>query len=794
MLKNYFKTALRSILRQKAFSTINILGLTLGLFVFIIIALYVYDDLTFDKYHTNAHRLYRLVSNDNTKNWISAVTSGPLLLAVGEEVPEVAASTRVSSFNVRYRREGSENDEEDLSVVRRAVVTGPGFFKTFDFKIIEGEKDEPLVNPKGVYISRELADALYHDDDPLGQPILITFLQDAYVAGIVETPPLNSSLQFHAVIPMDVNLNPDWWDSWENLALSGFVLLHEGANPDAAEKNIIHTARAHGMSEVFTPVLQPLLDMHLNSVDLRYDSYNLNKSSWTLVSGLGAIGVLVLVIAAFNFINLSSARSSRRAREVGMRKVMGSTKGQLMIQFLGESILITLISILLAVVAAELLLPVLAPFLGKQISVDLMSQPAGLLILLCLGILIGGLSGVYPALILAGFKPTRVLKGSERFGRHGMILRRVLVVAQFAITIALISGVLTVLSQIRFMQNYDFGYDRDNVVILPVFDPAVDMNTDVSADRFSNLPFVLNTGRINLLPGRTLPTTEVYFDHVSDHGTMFEEITIDGGLTETLNISIIEGRNFNENIISDTAAVLLNRTAWELSGWDNLIHKRVLIRGVEAVEIPYHVVGVVENIHFGMAQRSVEPMVIRLAPEQAGFMAIRILNQDYEQEMAQLEEIYTQLFPDDNFRPQFFEDIFSAQFGSERNFAAKVAVFSGLAIVIACLGLTGLASFTVQDRRREIAVRKVVGANELKIVNLLSGDFLKWVLTANILGWPLAWIGSRIWLENFVYRTSIQPALFALSGLIVLVIAVLSVSAQTLHAALINPVDALRNE
>jgi putative ABC transport system permease protein len=797
VFKNYLKIAFRNIVRQKVFSFINIFGFTLGLTVFIIIGLYVLDDLTYDRYHPNAERLYRVVSNDNTKNWVSAVTSGPLLLLLKDEIPEVKASTRIGSFFVRFQLEEAETqDEEQDPIVRRSYVTGPGFFEVFDFKILEGETSAPLEDPAGVYLTEETATAIFGDEDPIGKPLNIGFVPDAFVAGIVEAPPTNSHIQFGAVIPMDINVNPVWWDSWENLTLTGYVLMEENADPRIVNEKIVAVARANGMSEVFTPKLQPLLEMHLNSSEIRYDAFNIGKNHKSVVYGLIVIGILVLIVASINFINLSSARSVKRAREVGMRKVVGAKRNQLAFQFLTESVILTLIAMLFSLAALEILLPHLDNFLGKHLELDILETPLIFIGLMLFAGIVGFVSGIYPALIISGYKPVKVLKGEFRTGKQGLLMRKILVVSQFAVSIALIAGVLIVLDQIRFMQSKDFGYNRDHVIVIPSFDQNITTQSDLFRERVESLSSVISSGRVNTMPGATLPTTEVCFDQRNgdEIGIMFDEMTIDDGFINTLDISVIYGRNFSRDFSSDTTAVLINETAYRLSGWENPIGQTIVIRGANVTDVPWKVVGVIKDIHFGMAKRVIEPMVVKYYPARCALTVLHIRIDEVQKCIEEIQAIYEEVFPDRDFRNFFFDDIFARQFGEDRNFATKIIVFAGLAIIIACLGLFGLSSFMTEQRTKEIGIRKVLGSSITQIVSLLTINFIKWVMIANLIAVPFAYLIMNKWLQNFAYRININIWTFVVSGIVAIIIAFITVSFRTVKAANSNPVEALKYE
>ncbi|MBN2460124.1 MAG: FtsX-like permease family protein, partial [Candidatus Cloacimonetes bacterium] len=632
-------------------------------------------------------------------------------------------------------------------------------------------------------------------DDPLNQPLNIRFIPDAYVAGIVEKPPRNSHIQFDAIIPLDTQLNPVWWDSWENLALTGYIRIREDADPAEVGRKIVSSARDGGFSEVFTPQMQPIKEMHLGSQDIRYDAVNFGKSSKSVVYGLILIGILVLLVATINFINLSSARATRRAREVGIRKVVGARKLNLSIQFFVESVLMTILAMLIAIGMLEISTSLLVAFLNRSLNIVIIHDPVYLLLFLGGAVLVGIISGIYPSLILTRFNSVQVLKGELSNGRSGILMRKILVISQFAVSIGLIISVMIVMQQIKYMQRVDFGYERDQVLVIPAFDNRITPGNDTFRQQIDQLPEVIHSGRINRMPGQTLPTTEVCFDfRESEVGSMFDEIHIDEGLIAALDIKIIKGRNFSPAFPSDSAAVLINENAFRQSGWDDIEGHQLIIRGEDEQDIPWQVIGVCNDINFGMAQRVIEPMVIKYNPVGSGLVMIKKNTADQESLLAKIEEIYNQTFPDNQFRHFYFDDIFSRQFQNENDFALKIGTFAILAIIIACLGLFGLASFSTENRRREIALRKVLGSSVKGIVRLLVMDFCKLVIFANILAWPIAWYVMKYWLQNFAYRTRIGIGYFFLAGITALVIAILTVGFRTFKAAYLNPATTLKYE
>ncbi|MCF7918724.1 MAG: ABC transporter permease [Candidatus Cloacimonetes bacterium] len=792
MLKQYLYLALRNLIKNKSYSFINILGFALGIYICIVISLYVIDDLTFDHQIEDAENVYRVVSNDNSKDWISAVTIGPLYGLLEENIPEIEAATRIGRYGVRLLRADLEMPDS-LAIFRLAMLTDPDFFRVFRPHIIQGEKENPLSDPNAVYLTQETAEAIFGDEDPLGKALDVSFLQNGFVAGIVENPPLNTHLRYGVIMLMNVSLNPMWWDSWENLTLTGYIRVNDNINPQEVEDKIVAVARANGMTPMFTPVMQPFLDMHLKSSELRYDAFNMNKSDSSIVYSLIMIAILVLIIAIINFINLSTARSTKRGKEVGVRKVVGASQKQLSLQFLSESVLYTILAMIIALAAIEISLPGLQPFLDKPVTFDVL-QNAGILPgLLLAAILIGVIAGLYPSLVLSSFQPINTLKGTFKSGRKGVVLRRILVIGQFSISIALILAVLIVISQIKYLQKVNFGYKKDGVMIVCTDAENLNVSSDVFKERILEIAPVKNATRIRQLPGRTLPTAEVFFDHRSDeYGIMTDEIFVDENFLSCLDIELIAGRNFIKGSKADSSScVLMNETAFRMSGWNTHEGKKIIWVPEDGTDVELSIIGIIKDIHFGDARTVIEPMIIHYNPRNE-FLLVR--TDDPESADAQMEAIYNEIFPEGTYGSRTFDDIFMMQFRQEDNFAEKLAVFAGIAVIIACLGLFGLAAFITEQRTKEIGIRKVLGSTVRQVILLLTRDFTRWVLISNLIAWPLTWYALSLWLNNFAYKMKLNPLLFIISGSAALLIALLTISFHTLKTANSNPIKSLKYE
>jgi len=595
------------------------------------------------------------------------------------------------------------------------------------------------------------------------------------------------------IIPLDIERNPVWWNSWENLALNGYFRIHPSAKIEDVKQKIIDYARKGGFAEVFEPDVQPLLDVHLGSSHLRYDFMNAGKNDRMKVYTLAIIAMFVLVIASINFINLSSARAVRRAREVGLRKVIGGTRKQLFFQFLGESVIVTLIAMILALALFEVALPYLNDFLQKNITLNLIENYKFTIFITITSILVGIMAGLYPAAILSRFNPISVIQGNFKSSSKGVLLRRILVVGQFAVSIALIIAVFIVIQQIEYLNSIDLGYNREDVAILPGFGNE---QSAVIMDKARNLSYVESVGTISNMPGGTLVRLEVVPEgYNDDKGMMFDRLFVDNDLVETLEMKIVQGRDFSADYPADVEnSILLNEEAVNVLGWDDPIGKKIVMIDENEARLERTVVGVLKDVNFTTVRRKVNPMVIVHSGNFIPQILVKLKPGNEESAREDLTRIFLESFPEARINVRFFNDVFNFQFRQDRAFALNIAVFSILAILIACLGLFGLSSFTTQQRSQEIAVRKVLGSSVRSIVYLLTKEFTRWVIIANLIAWPLAYFGMNIWLNNFVYRNSVNPLIFLAAGLIAFLISVLTVGLQTIKAANTNPVKALKWE
>lgn len=797
MLLNYLKIAWRNIKRQKVYSTINIVGLAIGLTISLVIAFYVMDDITFDQFHDKPETVFRIAGQSNVADSdgrTTAITSGPLPKAAQQEFPEIIGATLITNFGNQpiARGDAEQFDPNDENTIRaRALLTNPGFFDVFSFKIIHGDAAD-LAKPNAVFLTPDVAEAVFGDEDPVGQALQLRPVQDAYVAGIVEKPPGNSHIQFEMILPLRVEMNALWWDTWENQALTGYVRLHEAADPVEVAEKMDCMAHANGYPANYTVLLQPLLEIHLHSSNYSYDFRNFGKKDVSVIYVMTAIGIMILLIASINFINLSSARAAQRAREVGMRKVVGAERTQLMGQFLGESVFITFIAMVIAIFILQMTLPNLEDFLEKSLKVDFVANPMLLVVLLGVALGVGLASGIYPSFILSAFKPILVLRGEFQTSKSGVLLRRILVIFQFVITVGLIVGVLTVFAQIRHLQSMNLGYNRDQVLVMPNF---IGDREDILRNKLEELPTVTSMGRTSRLMGEGLSIQAIPEGYDRSNSFNWFTFYIDDGFFKTLDIEMADGRLFSPEIATDaTEGLIINQAAVDLVGWDNPVGRRIDLIQIEGNAEPRRVIGVVKDFHFTSTRRATGPLLFLYSRAQSPLLLARLAGGDIVETREQIDNLQRELFPDRPPRSFFLDDIFDNQFNDDREFASHLGFFAGVAIFIACLGLIGLVSFAVEQRRKEIAVRKVLGCSEGKVVFLLALDFLKWIAIGNFIAWPIAYLGMQRWIAGFVYRVPFTVIPILLAGILALVIAMLTISFQSIKAARLNPANALRQD
>ncbi len=793
MFKNYFKIAFRNLWKNKVFSFINIMGLTVGMTACFLIFLYVKFELSYDAFNSKADRIYRLVTDLKTPsdNLHIGVTSWAFAPKIKSELPEVQSFARISRGSFLITK-GNIKFQED-----KCLFADSSLFHLFDFKLLQGNPQTALKNPYSIVLSETYAKKYFGNENPVGQTLL--FSGDhipASVTGVMKDIPDNSQIKTDLFVSMSTltqKINAGIDDQWDNFGATSYLLLTPGANAIGLEKkfpafltNWIGTDMDKAQMH-YTLSLEPLRDVYLYSDRDASKTGNIRN-----VYIFSIIAVFILLIACFNFINLTTARASERAKEVGIRKVVGASKRQLARQFIGESVLLCLISFILVIGLSVLLLPSFNHLSGKMISHGIFSNFSYLILLFFASVCIGLIAGIYPALVLSSFKPIIVLKGRFSSGTKGILLRKGLVVAQFTISIALIIGTIIVYSQMKYMRNQDLGFNKDQMIIL---DSNGDSARFAFAQSLLSIPNVKSVSLSSSAPG--MGNSEAYSQVENKNGDMqvatLARYAVDFNFIPQYKMKMVAGRAFSKDFATDTTqAIILNETAVRQFGYsspDQIIGKRFDQWGRQG-----KVIGVVKDFHYRSLQQNIKPLSMVIQPESEGLVNVNVSAADLPQTLAVIESKWKQMIPARPFSYTFLDDTFNKQYRNEDRFEKLFFNFAILAIFISCLGLLGLASYSTLQRTKEIGIRKVLGASVSGITSLLSKDFIKLVLIALVIASPLAWFGMHKWLQGFAYRINIGFWVFILAGLLAILIAVLTVSFQAIKAAVANPVKSLRSE
>lgn len=800
MFVNYLKTALRTLLRQKSYSIINIGGLAIGMSVCILILSYVFFELSYDKFHDNSDQIYRVgldaTVGGNTMNL--AVTAAPMGEALRQDFPEVIANTRFS-----------EGGSQELNIGERKFIqenmlyVDSSFLDVFSFKLLQGDRNEVLLNPKSIVLTESCAQKFFGDNNAMGEIIRINDRTTYKVTGIMEDIPPNSQIQFELLVSMDIrdpNSGFSRQNSWGNISMYSYVLL--GKNVDYLkleekfdEFKVRHTQELIDMGVHFDLFLQPIADIHLYS---ELEREYVNKGDITYVYLFSAIAIFILFIACINYMNLASARSFKRAKEVGMRKIHGAVRPQLIRQFLGESILFSIIAFIISLLIVQLTLPMFNNLVYQhEGGTDLFSNKLTIIgFFVAITFIVGILAGSYPAFYMSSFSPIAALKGEKVKGRKKSLLRNILVVLQFSIAVALIICTSVIYTQLSYMQNKDLGFDGENRIIIPMRSEALRTKSEVLRNEFMALSNVESVSISNGAPGIGMSGSG-YFPEGADQTTpvIIYNSTIDDQFVEAMDMKIVEGRNFSREFGTDTLSVLINEELAKRYSWDEPIGKKLSINAGDSVPmIDFKVVGVLKDFHYMSLLAKVEPHAYHYRQSDLRNILIKLNAQNKEIALKQVEEKWAEISNNAPFDYVFIDENFKESYISYIRMGKLFTAFTLIAIFVACIGLFGLASFLTEIRTKEIGIRKVQGAGIFSILRLLNTDFIKWVLVANIIAWPVAYYYMTEWLANFSYPISLSWVNFALGAVLSIFIALITVSYQSLKTATRNPIDSLRYE
>jgi putative ABC transport system permease protein len=793
MIKNYFKIAFRNLWKHKAFTFINIMGLAVGMTACFLIYLYVSFEVSYDTFHSKADRIYRVVSDIKTPTEVINA-SGPSWAVppnAKDEFPEVESFVRVTGDKILVRKGDIKFQEEN------AMWADSAFFKVFDFKLLKGDPTTALKDQFSVVFSERAAKKYFGKADPMGQTLLVSGEGfPAKVTGVMKDMPENSQLKADMIMSMTTiteKLSKGIDSQWGNYGASAYLLLKPGTDYKALEKKFPGFLERRNGTEMKKSQMYPTLFLEpLKDVYLRSTRDGSKTGNIVNVYIFSIIAVFILLIACINFINLTTARSAERAKEVGIRKVVGAAKKQLTGQFIGESVVLCFIAFVLTVILSALLLPLFNQLAGKTISTGIFSNPKYILLLFLASVCIGLLAGTYPALVLSSFKPVIVLKGRFSTGTRGIILRKGLVVAQFTISIALIIATIVVYRQMNFMRNQDLGFNKDQMIVI---DTQGDPAKKTFQEALQRIPNVKSTALSSSVPGGGNPGAYSEIENIKGDLQIanLDLYFVDFDYIPLYKIKMVAGRPFSRDFGTDTTqAMVLNEAAIKMFGYTSpqqAIGRRFKQWGREG-----KIIGVMKDFHFRSLQQPIKPLSMRIEPGGSNLVSVNVSPNNLPAIIAAIENKWKSFIPNRPFSYYFLDEFFDKQYRTEERFGRLFLNFAILAIFISCLGLLGLASYSTLQRTKEIGIRKAMGANVSNIVNLLSKDFLQLVLIAFVIATPVAWYAMYKWLQNFAYRSHFSWWVFALAGIVAVVIAFVTVSFQAIKAAVANPVRSLRTE
>lgn len=806
MFKNYLKTAIRNLVRYKGFTFINVLGLTIGITGCLVIGLFVWDELQYDRFGKNYESVYRFYTHRtvNSINSRAAVVPPMFATYTKQQYPEVENTLRIMMTDGRRLLEvGDKRGYEE-----KGLLVEPGFFEFFPIKLIHGDPKTALADPNSVVISEDIAKRYFGKENPVGKTLLVNKSSMA-VRGVMAKLPEHFHLEVNYLIPLAAaQLPKERMESWQWQQFYTYVKLKPGTDAGALQAKFQEAIKKEVSPRLqgginYLPYLQELKNIHLQSADFEYDIAVRGNENY--VKGLSIIALFVLVIACFNFINLATARSLRRAKEIGVRKVVGAERRQLIIQFTGETILLALIAVILSIVATMLIIPVLNNFTGKHISFNPVTNPLLGLTILGSGIVVGILAGIYPALVLSGFQPVKVLKGLKMQGggsRGISWLRQGLVVIQFALSALLIICATVVYRQMNYLHNKDLGFNNEQIIYFRI-NGGVNDNLSAFKEelrRHSNI--------ISVTSGYGLPGDQFAGDGViiptKDGDKRFGSTLFIGDYdyVKTLGIQVIAGRDFSRNVSTDkNEAFIINETAVKEFGFgtpEQALGQRVhwekwLPDSLNPVK-KGRVIGVIKDFHYKSLHEKVAATVIQMYDSVEFKVAAKMKTADIRNTLAYVDKTWKKFNTEFPLDYKFMDATYGAMYEAEDKLSRLLTIFTFLAIFVGCMGLFGLAAFNAEQRTKEISIRKVLGASNLSIVQLLTKAFVTPVLIASVISFPVAWWAMNAWLQDFPYRVDFGWWIFGMAALTAMLIALLTVSFQAIKAAIANPVKTLRTE
>lgn len=790
MFKNYLKTALRNLLKNKAFSLINIMGLSLGLACSLLIILWVNDEYKVDAFHKNGHRLYSVYEKQFRDGKVNAFHGGPGIMAdeMKRVLPEVQYATN-------YAWNELKTFEVNNKIIKETGnYAGQDFFNVFTYPLLEGNAATALLTPVDIAISKKMAEDFFGSPaKAIGKTIRYQNKKDFKISAVFDNVPQNSTAQFDYILNWQTFLDGnDWAKDWTNNGPATYIVLRAGTNANTFEKKITRFLDTYNKQQ--TPRSYIRLGIEHYSDTYLYSHFDekgeISGGRIQYVQLFSIVAIFILLIACINFMNLTTARSIKRAKEIGVRKVVGAARFALIVQFIGEAILIVTIAIIISLTLVLLALPKFNQLTGKQIHVPLNNTFFWLSIAGLLGIT-GLISGSYPALYLSSFKPVRVLKGSLKFSGNALWFRKGLVVFQFMLSIILIIGTIVINRQVKYVQTINLGYDRENLLYVPLEGELIP-NYQLFKNQALQMPGIKDISRITDIPTQIdNGTGGVDWTGKDPNADIeFTQSAVGYDFSKTMHLQFVQGRDYSKDLATDSVGYIINESALKIIGYKDPIGQPLTFWKKKGT-----IVGVVQDFHFNSLHVPINPLVLRMGENMSwGTALVRTEAGKTKQALASLATICKKINPKFPFTYKFSDEEYQHLYRSEQVVSQLSAYFAFLGIFISCLGLLGLVIFSAEQRTKEIGIRKVMGASVSGIVHLLSVDFIKLILIAFVIAGPVAWFSMHKWLQNFAYHTGVSWWIFVLAGLTTIIIAFIAISFQAIKAAIANPVAALRSE
>ncbi|MBD2755206.1 ABC transporter permease [Spirosoma validum] len=817
MLRNYLKITFRTLTRNKLYTTLNVAGLTFGVTCFLLIGLYLFDELTFDQQHSRSSRIYRAIQHKKTPT--EDLTIAASSYKIGEESKKNIGEIENSARIVRTGRAYLSNPRNKNAFQETITFGNPGLLQLFDFEVIDGDRKSSLNEPNSIIIVEELAKRLFNSTQVVGKTVDFELDRPLKITAVLKNHPRNSSFDFKAIVSEATISGDDefaaWISDWDSQNFMTFFLLKENANPDVAAAKITQLLNRNAKLAVGTSIqynLQPLADIHLFSEDIVDGARNSNVEAMSrgailYIKIFAIIALFVLLIACINYMNLATARASNRSKEIGVRKASGAFQSHLIHQFLTESLIVTAISFVLAIVLVNILLPAFNAFTNKELSLGFHTDYRIWLYTLLALAVTGVVSGSYPSFLLSKFSPLALLKNLKIQNKGSLSLRQGLVVFQFTISVVMMIATIVLFQQVRYANSKDLGFNKELMVVVDINSAKVRSGAETIRTEFSKIPTVKSVSVTSRVPGewKSIPTVKIRPEGNTNEHSIAYLIGADENFAQTFDMKLLNGRNFGG--MSDSSSILLNETAAKLLGVSEASGQLVEIperaMGGSYSPLPsrqtFHarVIGIVKDFHFQSLREKIAPMVLAYQKNPVhtiDYFTSRIEGRDIPATLAKMSDVLTKIDQTHLLEYHFLDEQL-ARFYAEDQRRETLLIWVALAtIFIACLGLFGLATYAAEQRIKEIGVRKVLGASVVNLTVLLSKDFLKLVLIANGIAFPLAWWATNKWLNEFAYHISVDWWVFVLSGASAIAIALLTVSYQAIKAALVNPVKSLRSE